>query len=252
MRDDVALAAGFALAGFGTLGTTVLFVPVRDNPLGSTFAVAALFVVLTMSTALAGPVAGAMATLTAVLSFNFFLVPPYLDLKVGRAADRWPVAALVIAGAGVVTASRRRAGSDPAAPSRASPNPSIHVDRVARLIQQRADPRDLVLAVGAELTALLSARRCWFEEGEAWSVRSALTRSGSVIGGAEPALPAVEVELPVLAGTHRIGCFVIVPTADAIVPIAHRITALILADHLGRALGAHKSSTPSPDMKRSP
>jgi len=246
VRDDVAIAAGFALAGFGTLGTTVLLVPVRDDAVGPTLAAAALFLVLATSTALAGPVAGAMATLTAALSFDFFFVQPYLELKVGRTADRWPVAALVIAGAGIVTASRHRGASDAAAPSLAAPNPSTHVDRVERLIQQRADPRDLVLAVGAELTALLAARRCWFEEGETSSVRPRLTRSGCVIGHADAALPIVEVELPVMARTHRIGCFVIVQTTGAIVPVTHRITALILADHLGRALGARRSSTSSP------
>jgi hypothetical protein len=44
---------------------------------------------------------------------------------------------------------------------------------------------------------------------------------------------------------------VIDPNPEAIVRIAHRITALVLADHLGRALGARKSSAPSPDVKRS-
>ena len=245
VREDVGLGFGFALAGFGTLGLTVVLTPIRDHSLGATVAVAALVLVMATSAVLAGPAAGAMATLTAVLSFDFFFVPPYLDLKVGRAADRWPVAALLIVGVVIVSASRRRDASVAAAPSRDVPSPSTHVDRVTRLIEQRADPRDLVLAVEAELTALLAARRCWFEQGAATAARPRLDRSGSVIGGgAEPALPAVEVELPVQAGTQRIGCFVIEPTPDAIIPITHRITALILADHLGRALGARKSSTP--------
>jgi hypothetical protein len=247
VREDVALAAGFSLAGLGTLGTTVLLVPVRDHPVGPTLAVAALVLVVATSTALGGPAAGAMGTLTAVLSFDFLFVPPYLDLKAGHAADRWPIIALIIVGSGIVIAARRRAATVPRALSPVGPNPSRHVDRVARLIEQRTDPRDLVLAVEAELTALLAARRCRFEPGEASAARPRLERSGSVIGhGDEPALPPVEVELPVLAGTHRIGCFVIDPTPDALVPIAHRITALILADHLGRALAARKSSSPTP------
>ncbi len=231
----MALAAGFALAGFGTLGTAVLLTPLRDHPLGSGFAVAASIVVIATSAALAGPAAGAIATIAAVLSFDFFLVPPSLDLKVGRAEDRWPVAALLIVGVGIVVGMRRRAVSETSAPSPNGQGPSRHVDRVTRLIEQRADPRDLVLAVGAELTALLAARRCRFEPGESHR-RAAATGALRPGGrrGRRVGLPPVEVELPVHAGTHRLGCFVIEPTPEAIVPIAHRITAVILAGHLGR------------------
>jgi K+-sensing histidine kinase KdpD len=248
VRQDRALAAGYVTAAAGPLAAVSLLSVFREQPLSIPAVVLLLVVVIVIAATLAGPVAGLTATLTAALSFDFLFVTPYRVLKLGPIEKVWPVALLLATGVSIGFAVQQRwpyrDGAVGSGSQRAS-SPSLHVHRVALLIEQGADGRDVIAAVQAELTGLLVARSCRFDAGQDPTRRPRLERDGTVSGyGAEPVLPATELELPVQRGRHRVGSFVIDPTPGVIVPFDHRIVAVILTDHLAAALAARKPAPP--------
>jgi hypothetical protein len=207
--------------------------------------------VIAASAVLAGPSAGAVATVAAVLSFDFLFVRPYLVLNVPSNDDIWPAVVLLGVGSGIVTVVRRRwpppsTRGDTARPDLPQPNQSRHIDRVVHLIEQGADPRDLVSAVQAELTGLLLLRSCRFETGEASSPRRRIERNGTVAGrDGALAFPPDELELPVRLRSHHVGRFVLTPTSGVSIPLEHRIVAVILTDHLAAAITSRTPTTPN-------
>ena len=217
----------------------------REQPLSVPAVVLVLLVIIAVSAVLAGPIAGFAASLIAALSFDFLFVAPYLVLKVGPIDELWPAVLLLVAGVSVVSVTRRRwqySAATSALPRR-GPNPSLHVHRVALLIERGADVRDVIAAVQAELTGLLVARSCRFDSGHTGGGRPRIERDGSISGvGAELELPPTELELPVRLGRHSLGCFLVDPTPGVIVPFDHRIVAVILTDHLAAALASDKSA----------
>ena len=250
MSDDVELAVGWGVAVFGPLAATTVMTGLRHQPYATGFAVAALICVIGAAAVLAGPKAAAVATVTAALSFDFLLVRPYLELKVDTDDSMWPALVLVAAGSSIVWIAHRR--SPPATRNHLSgagspSNESRRVERIALLIEQRADPLDLISAVEAELTALLLARRCRFEPGEAADSLPRIERDGT-IAGRQPSslpLPPEDIELPVRWQGRWVGRFVITPTGGVSVPMVHRVVAVILTDHLAAAVTTRKSTAPN-------
>jgi uncharacterized protein DUF4118 len=249
LKEDSALAAGYVAAGFGTLGVAAVLSPVRGQPLGTGVVILALGSVIVVAAALAGPVTGAMATVTAAMSYDFLFVPPYRALTIASIDELWPAVLLIAFGAAVaVVVARpwRHRHRDAAPPTASEPNPSQHVQRIALLIAQGAVAADLVAAVQAELTGLLLARSCRFESGrDDGGGIPRIERDGRVSSGdAGPALPPTELELPVRIGRHHVGHFVIEPTPGADVPMDRRIVAVILTDHLAAALASGRHAAP--------
>jgi K+-sensing histidine kinase KdpD len=249
VRDESALAVGYVVAGLGPLTAVSVLSPLRDEPLSTGIVVLVLVALIGAAAVLAGPQAGAITTVTAVLSFDFLMVPPYGVLSFGSDPELWVVVLLVVCGVAIVVATARRRRSHPVGDTTPQPTPrpnaSRHVQRVVLLIEQGADARDLISAVQAELTGLLLARSCRFEAGHDTSIRPCIERDGSVTGwGATLELPATELDLPVRLGRHVVGRFVIEPTAGAAVPLDHRIVAVIVTDHLAAALSGAKPIVP--------
>ena len=246
MRRDRAFVIGYTTAAVGPLAAVSLLKFLREQPLSVPAVVLVLVVIIVIATVMAGPIAGFTASLIAALSFDFLFVAPYRILKFGPIDELWPAVLVLVAGVSVVWVSRRRwhySGSDRAAVQRREPNPSLHVQRVALLIERGADVRDLIAAVQAELTGLLVARSCRFDAGHTSGGRPRIERDGSISGiGAELELPPTELELPVRLGRHSVGRFLVVPTPGVIVPFDHRIVAVILTDHLAAALVSDKSA----------
>jgi K+-sensing histidine kinase KdpD len=232
------------MASFAPLTLAGLMTPLRDTTLGVVVVLFALTVVVATAAALGGPLAGAVGTLGAGLSTNFLYVSPYLDLKYRPRGDLWPVAFIVVAGLAITAASwigwkRKAAVLEDPVPTAAPP--SRHIERVARLAEQGADVRDLISAVQAELTTLLIARSCRYEAEDESNLGPALLlrleRDGTVTGrGLDPLLPSEELEIPVRLGGQHLGRFVIQPTTEVIVPLAPRIVAAVLTDHLAAAI----------------
>jgi hypothetical protein len=239
VKEDLALAAGFAVAGLGPLTAASILLPLREQPYVTSIVGVVLIVVIVASAVLAGPVAGAVATVTAVLSFDFLFVRPYLVLKMPSGDEVWPVVALLALGSLVVAVVRRRwpPSVDAAPPARCNPNQSRHIERIVRLIEQGADPRDLTSAVQAELTSLLLLLGCRFETGDSSNPRPRIGRERRVVGpdGVVP-LAHETLELPVRVRGHVVGRFVLTPTPGVSIPLEHRIVAVILTDHLAAAI----------------
>lgn len=248
MRKESALAVGYVTAALGPLAAMSVLSPLRDQPLGTGVVVLVLAAIIVAAAVLAGPVAAAAATLSAAVSFDFLFVPPYRDLKLGTADELLPATLLVAFGVWIVVVVRRtwtHDVEDPVSPGEPRPNSSRHVQRVALLIGQGADPRDIVAAVQAELTALLLVRSCRFDLGHDIGTRPRIERDGTVTGhGARPSFPATELEIPVCLGKRHVGRFVVVPTPGAVVPMDHRIVAVILTDHLAACLAGRPTAPP--------
>ena len=246
MGQDRAFAIGYTTAAVGPLAAVSLLKFMREQPLSVPLVVLVLLGIIVVSAVLAGPIAGFTASLIAALSFDFLFVTPYRVLKLSPIDELWPAVLVLVAGASVAWAIRRRwhySGGDRAAPPRSEPNPSLHVQRVALLIERGADVRDVIAAVQAELTGLLVARGCRFDPGHTGGGRPRIERDGSVSGvGAELELPPTELELPVRLGRHSVGRFLVDPTPGVIVPYDHRIVAVILTDHLAAAMASDRSA----------
>jgi len=245
--QDRAFAIGYTTAAVGPLAAVSLLKFLREQPLSVPLVVLVLLGIIVVSAVLAGPIAGLTASLIAALSFDFLFVAPYRVLKLGPIDELWPAVLVLVAGASVAWVVRRRwhySGSDRAAAQpRRVPNPSLHVQRVALLIERGADVRDVIAAVQAELIGLLVARSCRFDPGHTGGGRPRIERDGSVSGvGTELELPPTELELPVQRGRHSIGRFLVDPTPGVIVPYDHRIVAVILTDHLAAAMASDKSA----------
>jgi hypothetical protein len=248
VRQDRALAVGYVTAAAGPLAAVAVLKFLREQPLSIPAVVLVLIVLIVVAAGLAGPFAGLMATVTAALSFDFVFVAPFRVLKLGPIGRLWPVALLLVAGTTIAAGVRRRwqyrdvvAVSQPVR----SPSPSLHVHRIALLIERGADVRDVIAAVQAELMGLLVARSCRFDSGPDAGGRPCIERDGTVSGrAASLELPPTQLELPVQLGRHRLGRFLIDPTPGVVVPFHHRIVAVILTDHLAAALVGAKPVVP--------
>ena len=249
MKEDLALATGFAVAGLGPLTAASILLPLREQPYVTSIVGVVLIVVIAASTVLASPCAGAVATVTAVLSFDFLFVRPYLVLKVPSGDEVWPVVALLALGSLVVVVVRRRwppSTVDAAPPAGCNPNQSRHIERIVRLIEQDADPRDLTSAVQAELTGLLLLRGCRFETGKSSNPRPRIGRDGRVVGpdGVVPFAHGT-LELPVRVRSRDVARFVLTPTPGVSIPLEQRIIAVILTDHLAAAITSRAAAAPN-------
>jgi K+-sensing histidine kinase KdpD len=248
VRKEFALAVGYVTAGLGPLAAMSVLSPLRAQPLSTGVVVLVLVAMIVAAAVLAGPVAAAAATLSAAASFDFLFVPPYRELKLGPVEELWPAALLIAFGLWIVVVVRGTwTGEKDELVSAPPPrqNSSRHVQRIALLIEQGADGRDIVAAVQAELTALLLVRSCRFDLGHDIGTRPRIERDGTVTGhGSEPSLPATELDIPVCRGNQRVGRFVVVPTPGAVVPMDHRIVAVILTDHLAACLATGKPTAP--------
>ena len=247
MSDDLRLAAGWGVTAFGPFTVTALLTPLREQMHATTFVVVVLICLIGAAAILAGPTAGALATVMAVLSFDFFFIEPYLLLKVDADDGTWPLVPLVAAGSSIVFIARRRwsrSADTTATAASFQPNRSRHIERIVHLIQQGDDSNDLISAVQAELTGLLLARSCRFEAGDPTSTLPQIERNGTVAGrdGALPSQPE-QVELPVRRGDRYVGRFVLTRTDGASVPLEHWIVAVILTDHLAAAVITHRPSS---------
>lgn len=252
MKEDLSLVGGFGAAGLGPFVAVTTLSPMRGKPLATGIVVLLLIVSIAVAAVLAGPKIGAVATVNAGLWFNFLFVDPTGILKPADVLD-WPTGVVLVTGSAIVlitqrsTSSARRGVRSPATAIDPVPAPSRHIERIARLIDEGADQRDLIAAVQIEITSLLGTRQCRFEAGPTDAGVTAamprLERGGTIAAGAG-ALERVEV--PVQVGSRRLGRLVLDLTPGMSIPFEHRLIALILADHLAAALGSHhKSTTPT-------
>ena len=162
----------------GALGLGVLLTLVRDLTSASNFAFA--FLILTILVAeLGGHVAAMVTALVSAMSLNFFLIEPYLTLRIDKTDDVIAFVAMLVSGVIAGAFGLRRARwADRAARSRA------HLDALHTLAQE--------VATGAPLSGVLDRLRRVFPVGRL-AVRDTDERvlAASPADGATPPAPAV-------------------------------------------------------------
>ena len=137
-----------------------------------------LVVVVVVAAVTGGRVAGAVAAITAALSFDFFHTTPYLSLTMDSSDDVETTVLLLIVGVVVGTiAARGRWARDAVTDAR------DEIERVHRLAELTASGEDGAAVVGTaqqELTELLSLDGCLFEALPYDTELPVLERSGAL------------------------------------------------------------------------
>jgi hypothetical protein len=230
---------GLAVAAVGPIAVAAVVVPFRDD-LDSANLALILVLVVVVAAILGGRRAGAVAAIMATLSFDFFLVRPYLSLQIESADDIETV--LILLGVGLLVGQvasrgrRSRRGQEQAAEA------IDRLHRVAELAATGAPIDDVVAAVTAQLRALLSLYDCWLEWRPFVYVMPRLERGGAISqvehhwaeGGV--VLSENGVELPVLDQGNEIARLVLVGNPAVSVTLEQRVVAVALSDQLGLAL----------------
>ena len=178
MDRETQLFAG-AMGGLAPIVVAGALVGVRGEILASTVALLLMVVVVAVA-AVGGRGAGAIAALTAALSFDFFHTRPYLSLSIVSRDDVETAALLLVAGLIVGTLAGRSGRARQSAAASKSEIRRIH--RLAELVASGESPIDVISACQAELTALLELRACHFEAPPFDLSLPRLERSGGISG----------------------------------------------------------------------
>jgi hypothetical protein len=247
-RDDSQL--WMAIGGLAPIAIAAVLVVVRDHVLNTNLALVLAGVVVLVALA-GGRAAGALAAVTATMSFDFFLTRPYLTLRMNSEDDIETAAILlgvgIIAGQYAARARRTRARME----TGRSEIRRIH--RLAEFVAQGGGPDDVIRAGGTELTDLLGLRGYRFERPPYDRPLPRLQRTGVVERPDAPIvvlrltrdgfeLPRDGVELAVLSRGTEIGRYVLEPSAGVGASLEQGIVAVALADQVGSALSG--DSTP--------
>jgi K+-sensing histidine kinase KdpD len=241
-RDERESAvAGIVIAALAPIAVAAALVPLRDAVDNTNIALGMVLVVLAAALT-GGRTAGAVAAISSVLAFDFFLTRPYLSLTIDATDDIVTTALLLPVGllVGSVAVRGRRARAD----ARAASDQMHRVHRVAEMTASGIETRIVLEQTQRELVDLLGLQDAHFEappyDDEA--DLPVIERGGAVstdrhrytLDGFE--LPAGGVALPVLARGRPVGRFVLVPTPGAGVSLDRRVVAIALADQAGAAL----------------
>jgi hypothetical protein len=243
--SDAARAVGLAVAAFGPLIVAGILVPFRDD-LASANVVLVFVLVVVAGAAVGTRSSGALTAVIAAMSYDFFFTRPYQSLTMDNADDVETTLLLLAIGLIVaeIVAFTRRRRAEAAVRGDA-------IDRLRRIAQQVAagtDADDVLLAVQAELTGLLSLVECRYETPPFDSTFPLIERTGTIEGahrrwmGGNFTLPSLGVAIPVVARGHTFGRLVLVPDHEVGVSIEERIVAVALVDQLGAAFAADASA----------
>lgn len=237
-----------AIGGLVPIGVAAVLVVLRDHVLNANLALILMGVVVLVALA-GGRAAGALAAVTATMSFDFFLTEPYLTLRITSEDDIETAVILMVVGVTVgqyAAWAKRRSAEVKAARSEIR-----RIHRLAELVVQGAADDDVIDAGRAEITELLGLRECRFERPPFDHDLPRLQRSGVVertdarvmlrFTGDGFELPHDGVELAVLGRGRQVGRYVLVPSTGVGATLEQRIVAVALADQVGSALAGEAS-----------
>jgi K+-sensing histidine kinase KdpD len=237
--DDLARAAGIAVAAFGPLLVAGLLIPFRSD-LTSANVVLVFVLVVVLGAAIGTRWSGALTAVVAAMSYDFFFTKPYQSLKIANANDLETTVLLLAIGlvvAEIVAFTRRHR-----AKAATRGNEIQLLRRTAELVASGVSSDTVLSEVRRELVELLSLVECRYEAAPFWSTLPRIERTGAVEGkhrrwvGGEFTLPGFGAEIPVAARGRTFGRLVLVPDLSVGVSIEERIVAVALADQLGAAL----------------
>lgn len=228
------------LAGLLPILVAILLVPLRGDLVTTNLALI-LVVAVVGGAAFAGRAGGAVAAVTAAISFDFFLTRPYLSLHIESTDDIETMLLLLVVGLLVgqlAVLSRRHL-----AEAQRGRSEIARLRRLADLVARGEDGADVLMAAQAELTALFDLERCRFEAGLPDGSRPVLERTGAVSGQREwrfakgdLALPEGGVDLPVLGHGRPVGRFVLIPSGGVGASLEARVVGVAIADLVGSVL----------------
>jgi hypothetical protein len=239
VRKDGQRYIGLAVGGLGPIVVGVALVPFRRD-LDNAHLALILVLVVVLAAIVGGRAAGAIAAVTATLSFDFFLTRPYNSIRIESADDIETVLILLAVGllVGAVAARGRRSRDDRKRAAAAIER----VHRVAAKVAGGADLDEIVAVVIAEVRALLQLQDCWLELPSAFWPVPRLERGGTIEAGEHQwlargfTLPQDGLQLPVLVAGDEIGRLILIGDPVVDVTLEERIIAVALADQLGSAL----------------
>jgi Domain of unknown function (DUF4118) len=243
--DDLARAAGLAIAAVGPLVVAALLTPFRAD-LASANVVLVYVLVVVLGAAVGTRSSGALTAVVAAMSYDFFFTKPYQSLKIADANDIGTTVLLLAIGlvvAEIVAFTRRQRAQV------ATRGDEIQVLRRTAELVASGTPSDAVLTtVHDELVELLSLVECRYETAPFTYSLPRIERTGAVEGahrrwiGGEFALPGFGAEIPVVARGRTFGRFVLVPDLSVGVSIDERVVAVVLVDQLGAAMAADSAA----------
>ena len=223
------------------IGVAGLLVPARDW-LGATNVALVLVVVIAGAAATGGRTAGALTSLMAALSFNFFHTQPHYSLRINDRVDVITTLLLLVVGlivgelANLRTRSRREAT--------VATGGTRRLEEVAAIVAGGRDADTVWPVVRKALVEQFRLAECRFEPVpfETGDERPRLQRDGRlpatehVFTGEGFELPASGVEVLVESGTKLLGRLVLVPTPHAGATRAERKVVVALADQFAVAV----------------
>lgn len=235
-----------ALGALAPMAVAMALVGARDAIDNANMALI-LTAVVVAAGAIGGRGAGAIAAISAALSFDFFHTRPYLSLTIDSRDDMETTILLLIVGLTVGQLARRAHTAKAEAAAGRSELNRIH--RLAGLVARGSASDEVVEAAQKELTDLLGLRECRFEAAPFDNVVDAptLERQGMISGSRYRATRQGDLELelspggvvlPVLARGQLVGRFLLDPEPGAGASLEERIVAVALADQVGASLAA--------------
>jgi hypothetical protein len=240
-RDRVALVA----AVVAPLAVCAVLVPFRAS-FSNTNVALALVVVVTAVAANGHRFAGALAALSAAVWFDFFFTRPYEHFTITRSADIQTAVLLLGVGLAVSQLAARARRLRVVAITDAGYLARIHDTAV--LAQSAASPYAVVDHVRQQLTGLLDLRGCRFEYGKLIGHPPRLEQDGTLLWGRirwdvdRLGLPHDDIELRAVGNGRYQGRFILTPVPGHIPPLEARLVAVTLADLVGAALDAARST----------
>jgi hypothetical protein len=230
---------GIALGVLGPIVVGVALVPLRDEVDNTNLALILVLVVV-VAAIVGGRRAGALAAVTATLTFDFFLTRPYLSMDIESSDDI--ETALILLGVALLVGEVAARGRRSQRERERAAGAISRVHRVADVIARGAPIDDVVALVTREVRDLLSLYDCWLEFPPFVYVMPRLERGGTIAqpehrwfeGGV--VLSEDGVELPVLEHGEAVARLVLIGDPDVSVTLEERVVAVALADQLGTAL----------------
>jgi hypothetical protein len=231
-RDLIATLAALVVP----LAISLILVPFRDN-FSNTNVALVLVVVIVAVAANGSRLAGAMASVSAALWFDFFFTLPYQRFTITRRADLETTVLLLIVGLAVSQLAARARRLQVIAITDAGYLSKIH--DAAELAKSATTPRVVVDTVRQQLLQVLNLRDCRFEYGTLLGNPPRLERDGAVITGRRTwdvdrhGLPDEDVELRTYHNGSYYGRFMLRGTPGPPPSLEARLVAVTLADQIG-------------------
>jgi hypothetical protein len=243
------------LALLGPAAATALMIPLRGQVANTDLALA-LVVVVALVVLPGRRWAALIAGISAGVWFDFFLTKPYESLSIQRGADVQTTVLLALVGVlvGEIAVRRRQARGE----TTTARGEVLDLYVIAEMLAAGSRADQVVSLVGEQLGELLFLVDCRFDPEVHGSDGPLLDRSGELHYGrldwdlAREGLPNRDVILPVEAGHHRFGSYVLRgPVVGIPISQDRRLAAVALSDLAGAALG-RESTADHPDRDWTP